>query len=66
MADSKKHKAVYMIVESEGREPKWIRVGIAFTNRDESLTVRLDALPTNGRLQIRDFEDQEPEKPKAA
>jgi hypothetical protein len=49
-------KDVYAIYESksEGRErSRWVRVGVAFDNRDGSLSVLLDALPLSGRLQIR-------------
>ena len=54
----RKWKAVYTIVEGgANRERKvWIRVGTAFTNRDTSINVRLDAIPTNGTLHIRDWE----------
>jgi len=47
---------VYAIYESrsEGRErSRWVRVGVAFDNRDGSVNVLLDALPLSGRLQIR-------------
>ena len=50
-------KDVYAIYESknEGREwSRWVRVGVAFENKDGSLNVLLDALPLSGRLQIRD------------
>lgn len=54
-------KAVYTIVERPGAEKKfWIRVGTAFVNRDQSLTVRLDASPTNGQLHIRDADPNPP------
>jgi len=49
-------KDVYAIYESkgEGRDrSRWVRVGVAFDNRDGSLNVLLDALPLSGRLQIR-------------
>jgi len=49
-------KDVYAIYESktEGRErSRWVRVGVAFDNKDGSLNVLLDALPLSGRLQIR-------------
>jgi hypothetical protein len=50
-------KAVYTIVDRPGNDKKfWIRIGTAFVNRDQSLTVRLDASPTNGQLHIRDAE----------
>jgi hypothetical protein len=47
-------KAVFTVLEREGARPLWLRIGTAFTNRDGSLTVRLDALPINGTLQLRD------------
>ena len=42
--------------ESPGGETKdrWTRIGIGFVNRDNSINVVLDAIPLNGRLQIRD------------
>jgi hypothetical protein len=36
-----------------------VRVGAAFVNRDGSLNVRLDAMPVNGELQIRDYQPRE-------
>jgi len=52
-------KDVYAIYESknEGRErSRWVRVGVAFENRDHSINVLLDAIPLSGRLQIRNRE----------
>jgi hypothetical protein len=49
-------KDVYASYESrsDGRErSRWVRVGVAFDNRDGSVNVLLDALPLSGRLQIR-------------
>jgi hypothetical protein len=49
-------KDVYAIYESKtgGLErSRWVRVGVAFDNKDGSLNVLLDALPLSGRLQIR-------------
>jgi hypothetical protein len=37
-------KAVYALTERGGKT-YWTRVGIAYVNRDDSLTLRLDALP---------------------
>lgn len=52
-----KLKAVYTIIESDKREkPLFCRIGTAFVNRDSSLNVVLDALPTNSKLHIRDIE----------
>lgn len=49
-------KVVYTVVERGGPDARsfWMRVGSAWVNRDGSLTVRLDALPVNGTLQVRD------------
>jgi hypothetical protein len=46
-------KYVYSVTERNERS-YWTRIGMAFVNRDGSLTVRLDAIPINGVLQIRD------------
>lgn len=54
-AVSKKPLAVYSIVERDGLERAiWTRVGSAFKNRDGSMNVHLDALPTNGKLHVRE------------
>ena len=48
-------KEVYTVVQSEGYEkPFWVKIGVAFENSDGSLNVRLNALPVNGTLHIRD------------
>jgi hypothetical protein len=65
MANGAKRLLVYTIVEKPGLEkPFWVKVGSAFPNRDESLNVYLDALPTNGRLHIRE-KFQEPDADQA-
>ena len=45
-------RSVYAITE-RGDKSYWTRIGIAYLNRDGSLTCRLDALPVSGTLQIR-------------
>lgn len=55
-------KVVYAIVE-RGPRKHWLRIGMAFVNRDGSLNVRLDAMPLSGQLHIRDNpprDDREP------
>ena len=47
-------KVVYTVVERKGSSKFWLRLGLAFVNRDGSLSVRLDALPVSGSLVIRD------------
>jgi hypothetical protein len=47
-------KVVYTIVDRGKGRRVWLRVGVAFPNRDQSLNVRLDAVPISGQLHIRD------------
>jgi hypothetical protein len=61
-------KDVYAIYESktDGRErSRWVKVGVAFDNRDGSVNVLLDALPLSGRLQIRDRVESQAAKEEA-
>ena len=53
-----KFKVAYVITERNDKT-YWNRIGVAFTNKDGSINVKLDALPTGGTLQIRDFEPRE-------
>ena len=46
-------KEVFTITE-RGDKKYWNRIGTAFVNSDGSLNVILDALPMNGKLNIRD------------
>ena len=56
-------KAVYTIVERQGSEKKhWVRIGSAFVNRDQSLNVKLDAVPVNGTIHIREIDEEELER----
>jgi hypothetical protein len=43
---------VFTVVDRGGKS-FWIRIGAAFGNYDGSETVLLDALPINGKIQIR-------------
>ena len=50
-----KYQEVFTIVERpDSEKARWVRIGAAFPNKDGSITVRLDALPVNGLLNIRD------------
>ena len=53
-ASTRAHKAVYTIVEGKDDKSFWRQLGVAFLNRDGSINILLDALPVNGKLQIRD------------
>ena len=50
-------------VRSRGDNKKafWARIGSAWTNRDGSLTLRLDALPISGEIVIRPRKADEPD-----
>ncbi|HTN42773.1 MAG TPA: hypothetical protein VMN77_03140 [Nitrospiria bacterium] len=50
---SRPARHVFTVVDRGGKS-YWIRIGAAFGNYDGSETVLLDALPINGRMQIRD------------
>jgi hypothetical protein len=47
--------AVFAVVERDSRPTIWIRVGSAFTNRDGSMNLVLDAFPIgSNRLHVRE------------
>ncbi len=52
--DNTKMKAVY-VINSKGERKFWTKVGVAFVNRDGSLNCKLESLPVDGELHIRDF-----------
>jgi hypothetical protein len=54
--NGRKPLSVYAVLDrKDGARPYWMKVGAAFTNRDGSLTVVLDAFPSStNRLQIRE------------
>jgi hypothetical protein len=52
--DSNKMKVVYTITE-RGERSFWTKIGVAYVNRDGSLNVKLEAVPVNGTMQVRDW-----------
>jgi len=61
---SKLPLAVYTIVErAKDKKGFWVRIGAAFRNHDGSLNVRLDAMPVNGTMHIREPKYAEREIP---
>ena len=44
---------VYTVIERDDGESFWQRLGSGWINQDESINVRLNAVPINGRLQLR-------------
>ena len=57
-ARNQDHQTVFAITE-RGDKSYWTRVGVAFVNRDRSITVQLEAFPVSGKLQIRSEEKSE-------
>lgn len=55
-----KRLAVYAINEKDGeRASWWQKIGLAFTNRDGSISIYLDALPLGtNKLQVREQKDE--------
>ncbi|HET9955613.1 MAG TPA: hypothetical protein VFQ61_13960 [Polyangiaceae bacterium] len=51
-------KIAYVIAQRGGRN-YWNRVGVAFLNNDGSLNVKLEAVPVNGEVHIRDYVPRE-------
>lgn len=48
----REYELVWCITERNGRE-FWTKVGVSFVNRDGSRNLFLDAVPMNGKLQVR-------------
>ncbi len=59
--DENKKKKVLCPVTKDGKT-HWMKLGVAFVNKDNSINVYLDCLPTNGKLHVRDWDDQPWEK----
>ncbi len=52
--ESKQLKVVYAITE-RGEKSFWTKIGVGYTNRDGSITIKLDAVPVGGTMQVRDW-----------
>lgn len=59
MEGTRKKWAVYTIRERQGLEkPFWMRVGVGFINRDGSFNLHLDATPLDGKLHMREWQEE--------
>jgi len=56
--DNSKMKLAYVITTRNGKN-FWNRIGVAFVNNDGSINVKLEAMPVNGEIQIRDYVPRE-------
>lgn len=54
MGENSKRLDCYTVTEGKGEREFWTRIGSAFENRDGSITCRLDAVPVNGKVVIRE------------
>jgi hypothetical protein len=59
MADKNQETKNVFALTEKGERTYWTKVGVAYTNRDSSINVQLDALPVSGRLQIRSDDKSE-------
>jgi hypothetical protein len=53
-------KIVYTVVQSKSGKSAWVKLGAGWLNSDGSLNLKLDALPTNGTIQVRDNDREQP------
>jgi hypothetical protein len=50
---------VFTIVENtSGGKDFWIKIGVAFENKDGSENIKLSALPVNGTLHVRERKEK--------
>jgi hypothetical protein len=59
-------KVVYTVVDGKDGRSHWVKLGIGFVNHDGSMNLKLDALPVNGMIQVRDYQPFEDRKPNLA
>ena len=58
MADQQPMYRAYTIVEREKDVPFWLNIGVAFPHKDtKGFNVMLQALPLNGKLVLRVYEE---------
>lgn len=62
--NSTSKKAVYTIIDKSGGGHYWLRIGWAHVNHDGSYNLHLDALPINGKLQVRDWQPRDDYAPR--
>jgi hypothetical protein len=56
--DQSKMKIAYVITQ-RGTNKYWTRIGVAFVNKDGSMNVKLEAVPVNGEIHVRDYVPRE-------
>ena len=56
--DQSKMKIAYVVTQ-RGTNKYWTRIGVAFVNKDGSMNVKLEAVPVNGEIHVRDYVPRE-------
>ena len=59
--NQKKVKGVFTVRDKGNGKSFWVKIGAAFECSDGSWNIELDALPTNGRLNVRELKEGQPE-----
>lgn len=59
MEERKRRKVLCPVQNEKTGRTYWMKLGIAFENRDGSTNIYLDALPVNGKLQLREFDERD-------
>ena len=52
-------KVICPVEKKDGTGTHWARLGVAYGNKDESINLYLDSLPLNGKLQLREWTEEE-------
>jgi hypothetical protein len=55
----KMFKVLTPVLNEKTKKTHWTKLGIGFTNNDNSINLFLDALPVNGRMQLRDWDEED-------
>ena len=58
MEDKRQMMFAYTVTE-RGDRTFWTKIGVAFTNKDGSINVRLDAIPVSGTVCLRSAKSEQ-------
>ncbi len=56
--NKKTYKVLAMISKKDGGT-HWMRIGTAYQNKDDSINAYVDAFPREGKLQIRELDEED-------
>ncbi len=59
MSTKKMFKVLTPVVNEKTGKTHWMRLGIGFLNNDSSINCHLDTLPLNGKIQLRDWDEED-------